>query len=99
MRSIRLDPDGLELSTLDSMVALHGARVLEIGCGDGRLTQALARRARRVIALDPDRLALARARRTFPQALKPRVQFRAGRAGSLPFPDEAFDAAIFSWSL
>jgi predicted RNA methylase len=33
---------------------LHGARVLEVGCGDGRLTRRYADRASRVLAIDSD---------------------------------------------
>ena len=36
--TIRTDPEGNETATLFDLVDLDGAEVLEIGCGDGRLT-------------------------------------------------------------
>lgn len=94
-----MDPEGVELAALDRLLPLSGKRLLEIGCGDGRLTRALASRAARVVAMDPDRRAVAKARRTLPVRRRARVRFDVGRAESLPYPDGAFDAAIFSWSL
>ncbi|MGQ0550749.1 MAG: class I SAM-dependent methyltransferase [Armatimonadota bacterium] len=99
MRGARMDPEGIELATLDRLVSLAGKRVLEIGCGDGRLTRPLAERARSVVAIDPERLDIARARRALPTRLKGRVDFEVASGESLPFPDEAFDVAVFSWSL
>jgi ubiquinone/menaquinone biosynthesis C-methylase UbiE len=99
MRGIRMDPEGVELVTLDRLLPLTGRRLLEIGCGDGRLTAALATRAASVVAIDPDRQAVARARRVLPRHLRGRVRFDAGHAERLPYADGAFDAAIFSWSL
>ncbi|HET8679458.1 MAG TPA: class I SAM-dependent methyltransferase [bacterium] len=99
MRGATTDPEGTELATLDRLVSLTGKRVLEVGCGSGRLTWSLAERARSVDAIDPDRLDIARARRELPGRLTKRVRFEVGRAESLPFHDEEFDAVVFSWSL
>jgi len=94
-----MDPEGVELAALDRLLPLTGKRLLEIGCGDGRLTGALAKRAASLVAMDPDRRGVAQARRSLPARLRGRVRFDVGRAESLPYPDGAFDAAIFSWSL
>lgn len=99
MRGARMDPEGMELATLDRLVSLAGKRVLEIGCGDGRLTRSLAERARSIVAIDPDRLEIARARRSLPARLRSRVDFEVASGESLPFPDREFDVAVFSWSL
>ena len=99
MRGVTMDPEGVELATLDRLLPLTGKRLLEIGCGDGRLTIAFAKRAASVVAIDPDRRAVAKARRTLPRGLRGRVRFDVGRAESLPYADGAFDAAIFSWAL
>jgi len=99
MRGATTDPEGTELATLDRLASLTGKRVLEIGCGSGRLTWRLAERARSVVAIDPDRQEIARARRALPTRLKDRVRFEAGRGESLPFPDGEFDVVVFSWSL
>jgi len=99
MRGVQTDPEGVELAALDRLLPLAGKRLLEIGCGDGRLTASLAERARSVVALDPDRRAVGEARLTLPRRLRKRVRFEVGRAESLPYADGAFDAVLFSWSL
>jgi ubiquinone/menaquinone biosynthesis C-methylase UbiE len=69
---------------------LRGRRVLEVGCGTGRLTAALAERAyAKVWAVDasPEMLAVARGR-------APRgVAFKQARAEALPFKDGWFERA------
>ncbi len=99
MRGIQRDPEGRELVTLDRLVSMAGMRVLEIGCGDGRLTWNLAKRANRLLGIDPDRQAIAIARRGLPKRLKDRVHFDVGQAETHPFPDGGFEVAVFSWSL
>lgn len=99
MRDVRMDPEGTELATLDRLISLTGKRVLEIGCGDGRLTWALAQRARGVVAIDPDRRAIASARRALTRERKGRIRFEVGRGESLAFPDGAFEVVLFSRSL
>jgi 2-polyprenyl-3-methyl-5-hydroxy-6-metoxy-1,4-benzoquinol methylase len=74
-------------------------RVLEIGCGDGRLTRRLARLGAKVQAIDADAELIRAARRGFPRTLAPRVRFHVGRAGRLEYPKETFDLAVFSWVL
>ncbi len=99
MRGVQKDPEGRELAALDRLVSLAGMRVLEIGCGDGRLTWSLAERASRVLAIDPDRQAIAEARRALPKQLKDHVHFDVGQAETYPFADGGFEVAVLSWSL
>ena len=99
MRGAWMDPEGTELATMDRLISLAGTRVLEIGCGSGRLTWALAARARSVVAIDPDWQAIATARRAMPKRLRGRARFEVARGESPPFPDGEFDVAVFSWSL
>jgi SAM-dependent methyltransferase len=67
---------------------LHGARVLEVGCGTGRLAQALEERElARVWAIDPSEAMVARAK-----ALG--VNARRARAEALPFKEGWFDAVV-----
>jgi 2-polyprenyl-3-methyl-5-hydroxy-6-metoxy-1,4-benzoquinol methylase len=57
---LTIDPEGEEIAALAAFVpTLDGARVVEIGCGDGRLTRRYARRAASVLAIDPDEAAIA----------------------------------------
>jgi ubiquinone/menaquinone biosynthesis C-methylase UbiE len=69
-----------------------GARVLEVGCGTGKLTRELAGRGFRLEALDPGRAMVAVARRAVGD--RP-VEFHLGRFEDVELPEAAFDA-VFS---
>jgi len=70
---------------------LRGRRVLEVGCGTGRLAGALAERASaKVWAVDPSPEMLAVARRKAPRA----VAFKQAGAEALPFKDGWFERAV-----
>ena len=71
---------------------LPGAPVLEIGCGTGKLTRALAARGLRVDAVDPGPNMIEIARRTLPDGP---VSFHLGRFEDLPLPAQTFEA-VFS---
>ena len=76
-----------------------GGVVLDVACGPGIVSAALARQAREVVALDitPEMLTKARARCA--AAGLHNVTFREGSATELPFPDAAFDAVVTRLSL
>ena len=99
MNGCRRDPERAELRALRRHVPLNDARVLEIGCGDGRLTRRIARVARAVVATDPNAALIARAKALTPPSLKGKVRYRIAAAEDLRFPDQRFDVAILSWSL
>jgi ubiquinone/menaquinone biosynthesis C-methylase UbiE len=70
---------------------LKGRRVLDVGCGTGRLAAHLAERhGAQVCGVDPsaEMLAVAEGRRT------PRVDLVLGRAEELPFLDGRFERAV-----
>lgn len=98
MRGVRIDPERAEVRLLLRRVPLRGARVLEIGCGDGRLTRRFAGVTREVLGIDPDKEQIARARSLNPAWLRGRVRFRAGTAQEITFRSR-FDVALLSWSL
>lgn len=58
----RRDPAGVETNAIASVVRIDGTRVLDVGCGDGRLTRFAADRAAYVYAFDPDEEEVAKAR-------------------------------------
>ena len=70
---------------------LRGRRVLEVGCGTGRLTAALAERAyAKVWAVDPSPEMLAVARGRAPRG----VAFKQAQSEALPFKDGWFERAV-----
>ncbi len=74
-----------------------GQRVLDVGCGTGALTLAAIKRVGprgAVVGLDPSAEMLAVARRK-PTA----VDWREGRAESLPFAEAAFDAVLSQFAM
>ncbi|KWX68325.1 class I SAM-dependent methyltransferase [Mycobacterium sp. NAZ190054] len=73
--------------------------VLEIGCGTGNITLRAVRAgaSARITAVDPDPLALARARRKVGET--DRVRFGVAYAQQLPFADGSFDRVLSSLML
>ena len=95
----RLDPEDRETRALfDFVGTLDGKRVLEIGCGNGRLTWRYAAQAAHVTGIDPNLDRIERAIETIPDNLRGKVNFFASGIDSF-FTKEKFDLAIFSWSL
>ena len=94
-----LDPEGAHLAALRRLADFSGERVLELGCGDGRLTLPVAAEAARVLAFDPDAEAVERARRSLPAELAGRVEYRIASGAEIEIARCAFDLALFSWSL
>ena len=93
------DPEAIETAYLHKLADLNDVRVLEVGCGDGRLTWRYASTTRQVIAIDSNREHLAVARRTCPPVLGAHVAFVQATALALPFRAELFDGAMLAWSL
>jgi 2-polyprenyl-3-methyl-5-hydroxy-6-metoxy-1,4-benzoquinol methylase len=98
--TIRSDPEGNETDALFDLVDLEGAEVLEIGCGDGRLTWRYADRTAHVTAIDPFADGVARAKEALAGSAFP-VEFREIAFADFAAGSEAdvFDVAILSWSL
>jgi SAM-dependent methyltransferase len=72
------------------------ARTLDVGCGPGRSTLALAAAGARVVAVDTHEPFLRRLRRAAAdQGLADRITVHQASMGALPFADAAFDAV---WS-
>jgi 2-polyprenyl-3-methyl-5-hydroxy-6-metoxy-1,4-benzoquinol methylase len=97
--TLRIDPEENELEALRAVTDWRGRQVLEIGCGEGRLTRRLARLGARVAAIDPDAKLIETARAALTTRLARRISFRAGSAERLPFGDGEFDVVVFAWAL
>ena len=94
-----VDPEGAHLAALRRLADFRGQRVLEIGCGDGRLTWGVATDADFVLATDPNEERVATARATCPEELHEKVRFAVADAASTEVPRSSFDIVLFSWSL
>ena len=94
-----LDPEGAHLAALRRLGDFRGRSVLEMGCGDGRLTLGIAGDAAKVVAFDPDAEAVARARGFLPADLADRVAYRVASGKDLEVEPGSFDLVLFSWSL
>jgi ubiquinone/menaquinone biosynthesis C-methylase UbiE len=99
--TIRLDPENNEPRALFALADFNGQRVLEIGCGDGRLTWRYANKAAHVTAIDPFEGSITQAKGNTPDALKNRVEFvHIGFDNFAAEKDSStFDIAMLSWSL
>jgi ubiquinone/menaquinone biosynthesis C-methylase UbiE len=93
------DPEDTETQALHDYADFSGQRVLEIGCGDGRLTWRYANRVASVVAIDPDADDIATALKDCPANLRHKIVFHALRLEDLDIPAEKFDLALLSWSL
>jgi ubiquinone/menaquinone biosynthesis C-methylase UbiE len=94
-----LDPEGAHLGALRRLGDFGGRRVLELGCGDGRLTLGIAADAAHVLAFDPDAEAVERARRSLPEELARRVAYHVASGQEIEIAPHSFDLVVFSWSL
>jgi 2-polyprenyl-3-methyl-5-hydroxy-6-metoxy-1,4-benzoquinol methylase len=93
------DVDGAERRALAEVADFRAMRVLEVGCGDGRLTRVYGQEAASVLAIDTDADEIETARRARPAELAGRVEFRVQSALDLDEPSGDFDVVFFSWSL
>ena len=96
--TVQKDPEGTEIRHLAESAVFEDQNLLEIGCGEGRLTWRVAPLSGRLIGIDPQADALRVATAECPAELRETVKFVLASALDLPFPHETFDIAILSWS-
>jgi 2-polyprenyl-3-methyl-5-hydroxy-6-metoxy-1,4-benzoquinol methylase len=95
----RIDPEGVETRALRALAPVTGLRVLELGCGDGRITFRYAGDGASVLAVDPDEGRIEKARAALKPDLACKVTFMVAGAAEVDAPRESFDLALFSSSL
>ena len=93
------DARGVEPAAIADVAALDGLRVLEVGCGEGRLTRFAASHAREVYAFDPDGERVRTAEAALASELRTRVSFGVHDADALDVERRRFDLALCGWSL
>ena len=94
-----VDTEGAHLAAVLRAADFSGKRVLEVGCGEGRLTWGIAPLAASVLAFDPSPEDVAAARTACPQELKEKVRFEVAQAEEIEVEPQSIDLVFFSWSL
>jgi len=99
--SIIRDPECNETRALEKLIDFYANQVLEIGCGDGRLTWRYADKVGHITAIDPIAKNIETARANIPTYLAGRVDFVESTIVDFVQNHNGplFDLAIFSWSL
>ena len=93
------DDAGVETCAIASVVCLDGKHVLDVGCGERRLTVFAAGAAAQVYAFDPNAERVAQARSSLSREEARRVQFAVHDIAALDVGREHFDVALCGWSL
>ena len=91
-----LDPENQYIQAINSQITLVGATVLEIGCGEGRITRDMAKYASRIVATDLNPAALEQAKKI--NSAK-NIGFLFSSDGAPGFPENSFDIVIYTLSL
>jgi ubiquinone/menaquinone biosynthesis C-methylase UbiE len=88
--------EATDYEVMDRQVSVKGLRLLDIGCGAGALTRALAERGAQVVGIEPDPIQAEKNRQAEPVA---GVSFVEGGAQSLDVEDDSIDGVFFKYSL
>ena len=83
-----------DLPKIEEFVELSVREMLEVGCGDGRLSSLLANKVKSLTAIDPDKAMINLASKEISG-----VDFRVGYGERLEFSDKTYDVVLFSYSL
>lgn len=97
--TIQKDTERNESKYLHTFADFRNKHVLEVGCGEGRMTWQYAKETRTTTGIDLDTDALRIAQVDRASDLEHKVLFTCAASEYLPFSKETFDIAILAWSL
>ena len=82
-------------AALEALSPVDGRRILEVACGTGRFTTALAARGADIVGVDISEAMLEQGRvKARAAGVEESVEFMQADAGGLPFPDDHFDSVF-----
>lgn len=84
----------ITLSKILQFVDLENQEVLEVGCGDGRITAQLVDKVKKLVAIDPNAAIIAETKKSIKG-----VEFHVGSGECLKFQPASFDVILFTLSL
>ncbi len=91
--------DDRDLHVVQEMCPLKGGRVLEIGCGDGRMTFGLATYCNSITGVDINERFIQIAKERLKNGNEKDIEFLIMDAQQLNLSDESFDVVLFPWVL
>jgi ubiquinone/menaquinone biosynthesis C-methylase UbiE len=87
------------MNELDKLIDLTGLEIIDIGAGTGRVTLDVAKKTKKVTAIDIYESVLSFGRELVAQAGLRNVSHVLGDSARLPFPDNSMDASICAWAV
>lgn len=91
--------DDQDAEVIKEVSSLKNKRVLEVGCGDGRLTFALAAECRSIIGVDLEASLIDSALARLKESAATNIEFKTMDAQNLQFEADSFDVVLFPWVL
>jgi ubiquinone/menaquinone biosynthesis C-methylase UbiE len=95
----RLDPAEAETRIIHHLIDFAGKDVLDVGCGDGRMTWRFVEQTHSVLGLDRLAASIEQARLDTPAHLRSKVTFQVADITTAQLPAAVLDVAALSWSL
>ncbi|MBI1267887.1 MAG: methyltransferase domain-containing protein [Cryomorphaceae bacterium] len=88
-------PSDFEVKTLETHISnLAESKILEIGCGDGRVTEKLKERCSSIYAIDVEKSLIEELAKA-----QGKIDYRAMSGLDLEFEADSFDLVLYCWSL
>ncbi len=91
--------DNLDVETIQRLCQLQGKSVLEVGCGDGRITTMLAPYCERILGVDLEPRFIEIGKQRIAESGLTNVELKVMDACRLELADESVDFVLFPWVL